>query len=656
MSNLQEKATIALSLAFRASAYLFLRWFPGDHFPPIIYSLFALYVPTFITSYVTQQAYDTIEEAFDITLTETELEFENKNENQPPTYASVAAHSHNVQDNPTETIEELEVNKKVTVHSPSKYFWRTILTGLPSPSSTVLSLLTFLINLALLAGVTDFIYRAPLHYPSDDISFARIGYVGFDNAKLVIREPDQSKLPITVSLRLKDPVPPFEFSGEFFKGGVNYLTADTDYTAVLPMEWMIHPGEREYIWTTSNNHSGVFTTPPKPGTSTERNDGKYTFLTTSCIIPNFPYDPRNHPLSIPGFKHLAKNLPSLGAQFMLFLGDFIYIDVPKRFGTDIETYRRHYRQVYASPDWPSVSQNLSWIHVLDDHEISNDWDGNTTGVYNAAVDPYRIYQTDANPPVARKAGTYDVLRKGATYFEFTEGPATFFMMDTRSYRSSETMPVNSTDKTMLGQEQLDDLLDFLRRPVPKGVKWKIVASSIPFTKNWRVNGGDTWGGYLAERKVILEAMWDVGAAGNGVGVVVLSGDRHEFAATAFPPPKDGKWPVGATVHEFSTSPLNQFYVPIKSYHQTDEEDVLIKYIPTGNSKFAAISIENPSLTEQSILKFKLFVDGQEKWQHVLLSPSTVSEGLGTGIERPREGLMGVLKGFGDSLWSFSSHV
>lgn len=261
---------------------------------------------------------------------------------------------------------------------------------------------------------------------------------------------------------------------------------------------------------------------------------------------------------------------------MLFLGDFIYIDVPKRFGTDIETYRRHYRQVYGSPDWQSVSQNLSWIHVLDDHEISNDWDGNTTGVYNAAVEPYRIYQTNANPPAARKAGTYDTLRKDATYFEFTEGPATFFMMDTRSYRSSEDLPVNSTEKSMLGTEQLDDLLDFLRRPVPKGVKWKIVASSIPFTKNWRVNGGDTWGGYLAERRVILEAMWDVGAAGNGVGVVVLSGDRHEFAATAFPPPKDGRWPVAATVHEFSTSPLNQFYIPIKSYHQYDDEDVMIK--------------------------------------------------------------------------------
>jgi alkaline phosphatase D len=70
-------------------------------------------------------------------------------------------------------------------------------------------------------------------------------------------------------------------------------------------------------------------------------------------------------------------------------------------------------------------------------------------------------------------------------------------------------------------------------------------------------------------------MWDVGLRG-GVGVVVLSGDRHEFAATAFPPPKDGRWPISATVNEFSTSPLNQFYLPVRTYKQTDEEDVMVK--------------------------------------------------------------------------------
>jgi alkaline phosphatase D len=79
---------------------------------------------------------------------------------------------------------------------------------------------------------------------------------------------------------------------------------------------------------------------PRPGVTHASNDGKFTFLTTSCILPRFPYNPFDHALSIPGFRHLAKVLPSLGAQFMLFLGDFIYIDVPRRFGSSVEDYRR----------------------------------------------------------------------------------------------------------------------------------------------------------------------------------------------------------------------------------------------------------------------------------------------------------------------------
>jgi len=308
---------------------------------------------------------------------------------------------------------------------------------------------------------------------------------------------------------------------------------------------------------------------------------------------------------------------------MLFLGDFIYVDVPKRFGVSVEDYRREYRQVYASPDWPSVGQNLSWIHVLDDHEIANDWDAKTTGVYPAAADPWHHYQTAVNPPRARQAGTYNTPRKDATYFEFSQGPASFFMLDTRTYRDpSGDLPVNSTEKTMLGPEQLADLLAFLEKPEPKGVKWKIVASSTPFTKNWRVNGLDTWAGYLAERQKILEAMWDVGSRG-GVGVVVISGDRHEFAATAFPPPQGGKWPLSATVNEFSTSPLSQFYLPTPTYRQTDEEDVMVKYIPAGNSKLGAITIENTA-SDQSILKFRLYVDGVEAWSSVILSPPSIS--------------------------------
>ena len=45
-----------------------------------------------------------------------------------------------------------------------------------------------------------------------------------------------------------------------------------------------------------------------------------------------------------------------------------------------------------------------------------------------------------------------------------------------------------------------------------------------------------------------------------------------------------------------------------------------RYIPEGNSKFGAITIESPEASDQSILKFRLFIDGKEAYENVLLSP------------------------------------
>ena len=136
---------------------------------------------------------------------------------------------------------------------------------------------------------------------------------------------------------------------------------------------------------------------------------------------------------------------------MLFLGDFIYADVPLQLGRDAEYYRREYRQVYSSPDWPSVSQNLPWIHVIDDHEIQNDWNGNLTGVAVPAYDAFQHYHVAANPPVHRE---------GHTYFSFVQGPADFFLVDTRRYRSPENSNPNDAEKTMLKlhNNQLEEAL------------------------------------------------------------------------------------------------------------------------------------------------------------------------------------------------------
>ncbi|KAK0635241.1 PhoD-like phosphatase-domain-containing protein [Bombardia bombarda] len=609
MAVTQTKITNTSSIALRTLSYFFLRWALLPIIPAIVFTLFALYVPSFISGYFHEPKYQVID---DVVITETLFKEDVPNgtgEFTQPLDAPPNA--------PNERIvaQKVDVQETISVEKRPLGPLRTLLTGAPNPRSLLLSATTFLINALLVGFVADRLFRERYH-TGDDLSFVRPGYISETEAKLLVREPDQSKMPVMVEVRMKDPHPPFDNPLWQQAGGIRWTTNETDYTAVLKVP-LKHSKPRTYEWRTSNNHSGEFTTPPRVGNAVETGDGPFTFVSTSCIVSRLPYSPFDHPLAIPGLRHLAKVLPSLGAQFVLFLGDFIYADVPRWWGTGVEDYRQKYRQVYASPDWQAVGQNISWIHVLDDHEIYNDWSENTTGIYQTAVDPWHHYHAAANPPPAKALGSSSA-RPGATYYEFTQGPASFFLLDTRTYRSSNSLPKNNTDKSMLGPEQLEDFIQFLYKPEPKGVKWKIVASSVPFTKNWAVNTKDTWGGFLSERRQILEAMWDAGS--RGVGVVILSGDRHEFAATKFPPPAGSKWPESATVHEFSASPLSQFYSPIPSYRQTDGEDVMVKYIHKGNSKFGAITIENLEQGDQGSLKYRLFVDGVETWNTVVLSP------------------------------------
>ena len=495
----------------------------------------------------------------------------------------------------------------------------TLLSGVPNRSTPLWTAATVAVNAILVLFTLDVVYRAPYAYPSNELSFARVGYVSDRIARILVREPDTAQLPLYISYRavrhVQDPALAVDKAWKS-AGKVYWLSNETDFTYTLSI-LELHSSTL-YHYAVSNNHSGSFTTAPPAGSLAPGSE-KLAFVTSSCIKPRFPYSPLAHPLSIPGFKHLAKWMPSLQASFMLFLGDFIYVDVPRRLGYDAETYRREYRQVYASPDWPSVSTDLPWLHVLDDHEIANDWDANTTAPYPAAVDPWNLYHTSINPPS---------VDPGVSYFTFTHGPATFFLMDTRRYRSpSLSLPPEHPDKTMLGAQQLSSLLRFLSNSPSEGVKWKFIITSIPFTRNWRFGSSDTWAAYLYERQIILESMWDVAMSSSGTGVVILSGDRHEFAATAFPPPKDGKWPLSATVHEFSTSPLSMFYLPVRTYREKEGEDeICIKYLPDGNSKFGAVEVERGSGGEQGVVRFRLFVDGAEVWSYVIASPPAVGGG------------------------------
>ncbi|MCJ1313202.1 hypothetical protein MMC25_006879 [Agyrium rufum] len=648
--------TTASSTALRISAFIFLRWIPGHHFPPIVTASLITYLFSFSLAAEANKEDDEDggspeEETVEGVVTRSAAR--NGDVKEIGALDKIADGIKAASKKTAGVSLDTRISEAVAMDESAAIF-KTLWLGIPHATSHAWNAMALAINISIAFMVTDFIYRGPYLYPSNDLAFSKVGYVSDTSAKILVREPDTAQLPIYISYRelckvtgLPDPnTPPYPWKR--YPEPIYWLTNETDYTSAITLSQLSSSTEYEYIVSSLTSPPIKFTTAPSASSSASSH---ITFLSSSCLKPHFPYSPFSHPLSIPGLSllrtHVLPQLSTLSVpkpSFMLFLGDFIYIDVPRRLGFDVSTYRSEYRRVYASPDWTALDPlSLPWLHVLDDHEIANDWDANTTAPYPAALDPWTHYQHSTNPPPARV---------GKTYFTFTHGPASFFMMDTRRFRTPEFSPTDafSTDKSMLGEEQLSDLLKWLSAPANSpSVRWKFVVSSIPFTRNWRFGTQDTWGGYLAERSVILRAMWDaMSHPHRPVGVVVLSGDRHEFAATAFPPPISGtdagKWDASqATVYEFSTSPLSMFYLPVRTYREDSASeanemdqgnwgrDVCIKYLPDGNSKVAAVEVENVG-EGRSVLKFRLFVEGKEEWSTILLSPEPGKGRSGRGAE------------------------
>lgn len=75
---------------------------------------------------------------------------------------------------------------------------------------------------------------------------------------------------------------------------------------------------------------------------------------------------------------------------------------------------------------------------------------------------------------------------------------------------------------------------------------------------------DSWAAYAAEKAFLLDIMHTV------PNVIILSGDRHEFAAIEF----QGQG-FAHRILELSTSPLSMFWIPlVRTLKMQSEETVL----------------------------------------------------------------------------------
>lgn len=217
-------------------------------------------------------------------------------------------------------------------------------------------------------------------------------------------------------------------------------------------------------------------------------------------------------------------------------------------------YRNRYALYKSDPHLQAAHAAAPWIMAMDDHEIDNNWAGQTPQDPEkqtnlefmvrklAAFQAYYEHMPIETPPWV------DGLRSGLQmYGMYRLGPAQIHLLDTRQFRSDQPcgdgrkQPCGeeaAADRTMLGADQEAWLTQQLQQ---SQAAYNLIATQVWFTP-YRYNAPpaapemnrDSWDGYPAARQR-LAGLLSQGPA----NPVFLTGDWHTaMASTLYERPFD----------------------------------------------------------------------------------------------------------------------
>jgi alkaline phosphatase D len=233
-------------------------------------------------------------------------------------------------------------------------------------------------------------------------------------------------------------------------------------------------------------------------------------------------------------------------------------------------YRNRHALYRTDPDLQAAHAAAPWIVAFDDHEIDNNWAGNTP------QDPEKQTQTEflvrklaamqayyEHMPIETPPMISGLVASLQLYGAFRLGPALVHMLDTRQFRSDQPCgdgrkapcdEAMSDQRTLLGKTQETWLKRSLKR---SDAPFNVLATQVWFTPyrytqapSDPVFNLDSWDGYPLARQNLSDMLAD------GVSnPVLLTGDWHTaMASTLYQRPFD---PTSKRIgHELVGGPIS----------------------------------------------------------------------------------------------------
>jgi phosphodiesterase/alkaline phosphatase D-like protein len=241
----------------------------------------------------------------------------------------------------------------------------------------------------------------------------------------------------------------------------------------------------------------------------------------------------------------VSNAPDRRLDFFVALGDTVYadmpsIDFPGGQARTLEEFRTKHNEVYGERfggNWITrLRESTAFFVAIDDHEVTNDFSGgappesdprfdqtgafiNETQLFNNGLQAFQeynpvhdeFYGETGDPRTANKRKLYRFRRYGHD--------AAIFLLDARSFRD-EGLPELLTlptlwefqaymeasfddSRTMLGEVQLQELMDGLLFAEAEGITWKFVLVPEPIQNLGPILASDRFEGYAYERSRLL---------------------------------------------------------------------------------------------------------------------------------------------------------
>ena len=270
---------------------------------------------------------------------------------------------------------------------------------------------------------------------------------------------------------------------------------------------------------------------------------EFSFATGSCAFINEEkYDRPGKPYG--GDYQIFESIADKNPDFMLWLGDNVYyreVDWNTRKGM---IYRStHTRSIKEMQRLLATAHNYA---IWDDHDYGPNNSDQSFWLKEDALEVFEMFWANPSTGVANIEGAI-------SFFEWND--LAFFLLDNRFYRSPNDL--KSEDKTILGKEQLDWLIESL--VFNKYASFKIIAMGGQFLND--AGSGEVYSnyGFEKERQYIIDQIYEQ----NIQNVIFITGDRHHSELSILK--KEGK----PTIYDLTISPLTS-----SSNTNQDEDNTL----------------------------------------------------------------------------------